>query len=83
MHSIQDIKSRFKDNPTAYFFYQNQENDEDVHHKAKMISKGLFNIEKCPICASNYDMKNKLPRILTQCGKYNIQELFKAIFSQF
>ena len=64
-------KKKFRENPTAFFFYQNPSNDPksvSIHKKAQAYAANLYNANQCFLCTKQYNLFEHVPRILPQCG---------------
>lgn len=54
--------------PTQFFLNQQNEISEEKKKLAHEFAKKLLNDEHCPICKQEYDLSEKVPKILVQCG---------------
>jgi hypothetical protein len=73
-------KKKFRENPTAYFFYQNQEFDNSTWKKAQAYANGLFETTNCTLCTKVYNLFENTPRILVQCGHTLCSECLAIFF---
>lgn len=51
-------KKKFRENPTAFFFYQNSNNDQkttSTHKKAQAYAANLYNPNQCFLCSKQYN----------------------------
>ncbi|CAD8203671.1 unnamed protein product [Paramecium octaurelia] len=55
-------------NPTQYFFEQSNNPSSEYLPKINEFLSKLLNQKQCVLCKNDYNMKDRLPRILIHCG---------------
>ena len=62
------MKVNSKYNPTAFFFSQSENISSKYTDQINSFVSTLLNLENCILCKNEFNLKERLPRILIHCG---------------
>jgi hypothetical protein len=61
-------KSQIKHNPTAYFLQQSANPTTEYRDKINEFVGKLVNLKTCVLCKGDYNLNDRIPRIMIHCG---------------